>query len=577
MWWAFDVEAEGFDTFACAAAVSTAGDRLVFRHVDRVRDWYRSLDASDIVWSHGGGGYDFLLLVGIEEDRSWQGRTGGGSLLSCRAHGGADCRDSMALFPLKLSDWTGKKMRLDLPCSCGEPGCEGYCSIRARGMPRALMRRLIERCVSDCEILLEALVRDIARLRALGLDVDYQDRPRLTMGSIAWKTAARLAGIDATRSLEWGEYDAGMRARYGGRCEVGQVSAPSGERYDLRMAYPAALTLPVPCGTRRALFGLSASRAYQRGAAGCFHALVYVPEGLPLVPHRRRFGGRGRGKAGKLLWTTGWLDDWWVREELHALEAYGGRILKIDAAHVWSDEEPLYEPFVDLMWQARAAAQRSGDRAWETICKLGANSLSGKLQQGPERDVLKVQARGDDPPLGWHWHGGRVWSQRLRHVPACARPIEAAVMLARTRVRVLDRMIEHPDTWLYTDTDSFYLTERDDRGVGPGLGEWKYEGSLTRWMALAPKLVRYVDHNGEEQVRARGIPRATWETLDQLARGVTVSRRGVARIRASEGRLKGIEIRRAWGDVNEGWAGMRRVEVNGRTRALHRREEGDYV
>lgn len=575
MWWAFDCECERWSTLAFAAAVASDGTVVRMRTAEDVRRWFRELSADDVVWSHCGGGFDFLLLIGLFETAQWTGRCAGGSLIQARPRGGPDCRDSFALFPFPLAEWAGKEA-LDLPCSCGLE-CGGYCSIRAEGMPRAHRRRLEEYCVSDCRALLEALTRDVAQLEADGFAVMYQGKPRLSLGSIAWRTAAAMARVP-NKPIEWADIDAGLRCYYGGRCEVFRVRADAGHHYDLRAAYPWALTFPVPCGRRRALGAAQAARAYRAGKPGSYRAVVMLEESaIPQLPHRVRVREKGRAERGRLVWSCGHLDGWWTGYELRAAEERGARVLRVLGAHVWSDEEPLYRPYIDRVWALRDAAERRGDDRWARVLKQAANSLSGKLAQGADADVVRVQARGEPPPRGWYWHGGRVFSYRLRARPASARPIEAATITARVRIEVYDRLERNADGAIYCDTDSTFLLQRDDRGTGSGLGEWKDKGPITEWLALAPKLMRYRDAEGREEVRARGIPRATWEMLDDLARGVAVTSEGVARLRSSGGRLTAAHVTRSWRDAGSDWCGMRRVLADGTTRPLWRARDGSYT
>lgn len=323
----------------------------------------------------------------------------------------------------------------------------------------------------------------------------------------------------------------------------------------------------------------SATRAYGRGVPGAYRAIVYQEAGgdLALLPHRERAREIGRGERGRIIWSTGTIEGWWTLPELQAAERHGARIERITRANLWSHEEPIFAPYIGHVYGCRLRAEAAGDREWAEAMKLAANALSGKLAQQAHADVVQILGRDDDPLIGWRWHGGRVWSQRVRRVAPSARPIVAATMTALVRVRVLDRLMRHAGRWLYCDTDSTYLEQPDESDTGNALGAWKSEGVARSWRALAPKLYRYRDAYGNEEVRARGIAGATWATIDDIAAGLATSPDGRARIRAGL-RVGRSDVVLGWRDVDREWAGMRRVDPRtGRTVPLHRFADGQYA
>lgn len=566
MWWALDIECEAWTEYVYGHAVSEAGESRPLRTAQDLRRWYLSLPPNDIVWAHCGGWYDFLLLVGLCPDLPVVGHIAEGALVEARIAGGATLRDTYPLFPTTLREWTGAKGDLGLPCSCATP-CGGYCSIR-RDMPAPQRRMMEVYCEQDARALLEALRRDLDAMQAAGVDVyDAHGRPRRTLGAAAWATACRLAGLDPRRGISWGEHDAGRRAYYGGRCEVGRTEAERGHAYDLRRAYTWALRQPVPVGARRVYSGRAAGARYRSGADGVVYAEAWQELGdLALLPHRLRLSHRGRRHTGRLMWSTGAIEGWWPAHALRYAEARGVRIERIHAMHAWDRCEALWAPLADL-------AEKHRSERWS---KWLPNALSGKLAQRPEHTILRVLGHGDAPLVGWLWHGGRVWSRRVRRVAESARPVQAAYVTSYVHQRVTDRLLAHEGRWLYCDTDSAYLLDRDDTDVGEGIGQWRDEGPITAWRALGPKIYRYLDSEGVPRVRARGVPRATWETLDALGRGVSVSREGVARVLSSGGAGLVRTVARYSVTPREGWVGMRRVMRDGTTRAAHRDRDGRY-
>lgn len=576
-WWAFDIETEAWTHLVLGCALADDGRVIDFSCDADVEAWYGSLPESDIVWAHNGGGFDFLYLISIcrPPHYHWTARMAGSSIISCRAKAHAECRDTSRLFPGSLAKWTRQKSDPGLTCECGK-ACGGWCQLR-RDMPAERRKRVRDYCLQDCRALLDTLRADLSRLQDEGLAIlTPKGLPRLTFGGVAWHTVAPdvPGGEDP---VAWAEYDAGRRAYYGGRCEVGRVRADVGYRYDVHAMYPWALTLPVPHGERTQRMGRSASRAFDCMVPGAYHARVRIPEtDLPPLPHRyseRR--NRERLTRGRLLWCTGHVTGWWTTIELAAAERHGARIECIVSANTWSDFDPIYDPYVRMIYAARDAARTAGDDRWAGILKFYANALSGKLAQRPTISALQVTKH---PSEGWDHLGGDVWCRHSRRLSPCSRPIQAAYLTSRARERLLDRLMRHRGEWLYCDTDSTYLTRQDDRDVHESeLGTFGYEGEAREWRALAPKLYRYRDEGGADHVRAKGIPRPDWQTIDDLSKGIAIERQvGVERIKSSLGQFTRRELVRSFRDHASDRCGTRFVNPDGTTRPLHRSRGGKY-
>jgi len=191
----------------------------------------------------------------------------------------------------------------------------------------------------------------------------------------------------------------------------------------------------------------------------------------------------------------------------------------------------------------------------------------------------------DDPPDGYRHIGNRVHALDYRRIGACARPIQAAYLTSRARVKLLTRLYRHRGRWLMCDTDSTYIMDFDPTDVSPNeLGAWKYEGEVRDWLCMAPKLYRYHDATGKAVVKARGIPKPKWETLDELAEGQKVSRtRGVLKLKAAgrqEVSTRSLFVKREVIRQHRDWdkdrCGTRFVLPDGSTRPLHRDKYGDY-
>lgn len=547
-----------------------------------VAHWYETLPKEDEVLSHFGGAYDFLYLISITPHLKWNGGLAGSNLVSCRAKGHARCRDTFRLFPLSLDTWTRQKSEIGLECICGNK-CSGYCAI-SRSLPRAKLEMVRDYCMQDCRALLRTYLQDVERLIDDGL-LARNDKGgvRSTIGGVAWHTAATMAQIAPNGRIDWDDYEAGRRGYYGGRNEVGRVRAKHGYRDDVNGMYPWALTQDVPFGTRFSYQGSSASRAFDEHELGIFHAEVEVPESpLPSLPHRYEGETDGRLTKDRLVWATGHMSGYWSGIELRNALDRGVKIKAIISANVWSQQGPLFREYVEHVYACRRRAKENGDDRWASVLKWFANALSGRLAMRAESTALVVLGPDEDPAEGWEQHGGpdsRVYSITSTRTPSSGMTWVAATLTSRARVKLDRRLARHIESWLYCDTDSTYLVNRDLADVDEyELGMFKYEGEINDWRALAPKLYRYRDENDKWHVRARGVPRATYDAFEALRQGFSVTAEGgVERIKSSGGRFVARTVTRSHLDHGTNRCGTRFILRDGSTRPIHRTADGRYI
>lgn len=532
MIWATDCETYRWDRVVCWVAVSESGEIRTGRTAAEWCEWYISLPETDTVIAHNGGAFDFLALLDGLPDADWHAVLSGSRIIACQARGAAVLVDSFALFPLSLAKWTGRKSDTGFACVCGRK-CGGYCAIPRRPN-RAEYARLLEYCLNDCRILLETYLTDVGRLAELGYVVyDASGQVRRTVGSLAYHTAKRFCEIpeDLHRG-DWNKYNGTREAYYGGRTECGRTRAPAGHRYDINSAYPFALTLPVPTGEPRTLAGRAARSALMDDLPGLYAIRGYqTPGRLALLPRR--------GRQGNLIWATGAVQGVYTGiEVLYALEN-GLRLDSVDWAMVWPEEEPIYKPFVEKVYSDREACKRNKDDRFATVLKWIGNSLSGKLAQMPIRESLY---RFDLPPFEqgqkFRWLGGQWWVHEKSEIPANARPWHAATLTSRIRVLLHSRLSRND--WIYCDTDSTYLVNADNSDVDEyRFGAFKYEGTLTNFECIAPKLYRYDEENDkgdgwQHHVKGKGFSGIDYDGFDNLlAGGDFVLDRGVKKIRTA--------------------------------------------
>lgn len=554
--WIFDIECAEWDKLVIGRALCSDGEMVKLDTYDDIRSWYFTTPPDDLVLSHVGGRYDFLALLEACGDKGeWRGTCAGSSLISLRAAGHVECRDTFAIVPQSLAKWSGVKDSTGLDCICGND-CGGYCSI-AVDMPRALKRRLAEYCEQDCHALMgawEALL-DYADMHDIPLCYKAGGARR-TVGAVAWALASDYA---EKAKYTWGRYDVERAAYYGGRCEVFRPQADRLERFDINAAYPWALTLPVPVGEPRPVAGASADAAFRAGNPGLYRAEWTA--GNDWVPPLPRRG------AGRLVWAAGEGAGWYALPELEAAQELGAELtLTLGLLY---DEAPLYRPLMQRLFGLRASARkRWGRKDWRVEwVKRISNTISGKLAQGTGACTIHIQDVGKP---GWRWLGGRAWAAVAQRISSCARPAQAAYLTARVRARLL-RALSAADP-AYCDTDSCYTASGRPDIIGPGLGQWEHEGPAIDWRAPAPKVYRYdtgVRVKGEPQlkVKGKGFSGLDSEGFDALLAGEpwTIDR-GVFGVRTAGATFKRKHMERHL-RARPGFVGFRCIGSDGRALA----------
>lgn len=553
----WDIECAEWDQFAVGAVWTRDSGTEVFRSESDLAERLLSLPKNAVAWAHAGGRYDVLWLL------DWCRRAGsipaaqirlsGSSIASLAIRNGPVLRDSCRLIPMSLKqactmfDGT-RKETLELPCICGR-ACGGYCSIRV-GMVGKQRRQVEEYLVADVEALRDTM---------LGL-ADYAAAHSLILGgtvaSTAWATAKERCGLDDA-DWDFRAYKLARSGYYGGRVEVGKLTAARVYRYDRASAYPAALTLPVPCGPMRVLDARTARLAWGRDKPGIYHATVDVPDQLaPPLPVRH---------GARLVYPHGRLHGAWTRDEIQHAIAHGAELVALTAAVAWADEKPILKPHVEHCFGLRSAATSKSLKTW---LKFVANSLTGAFAQDPEQDVVVLGDKADDPSYEQVGRYDWIWRRKAFRVSSRAHVHWAATLTSRARIE-LHEQIEHSGAdWCYSDTDSDIAERKLTRNVGTELGQWQLEGTARDFHAIAPKVYTYIDDDGTRFARAKGIPDAVreWDRIHSgavvpLNRGVKsllVAARGDALFARNDGQ-RTVKPR-------DGWVGAR-IRVGNRTRA----------
>ncbi len=469
--WYFDIETRNWTTFVLACAISDKGKKLIFNTVGEVKGWYRSTTKDDTIWAHNGGKFDFVFLAHLLAGDYFELITSGSRIL-CLVHPkNAECRDSFALFPCPLRA-TGEKSVYPLACICGD--CEGFCALSNRTPTKSERRLLAEYCMQDCIAMQNLVTKGIGILKDLGFSTHTkQGRMRLTMGSIAWNTAWKLA---EKITIKTDDYSLDRSCYYGGRVEPFRHETETVYIHDGRSMYPAAMkSTAMPVG-RRVL-----TNKYREHAFGYVEATVRVPDCIAApLPFRLQ---------DRLAFPVGTFRGTWTVPELNNAIEYGARVLKVHSARYWDSGAILWAAYIDLTFKCRLEAIARGDEMASLVLKLYMNALSGKFVQCPDM-VEWIHTR--EPMVGFTRYGeSDLWFRPYFRLSDNSGPIHAAYTTAIARIELHRRLARNAEYAVYCDTDSTILTRYDAIGEGKELGQWKFEGMATDWQCISPKMYAY--------------------------------------------------------------------------------------
>jgi len=518
----FDIETTKWTDYVLGAFMDLRKNRVEFYHNER--DLFeRILYFNGSVWGHNAGRFDtlwFLKNLMEHTDIKPQLVERGSSILILRI-GKMQIVDSMGLIPFSLrkaATIVGSE-KLDMDYQAIKPWND---------MNVEEKDTLIEYLRRDVELLAQILKYIQTYARQNGIALKY------TVGSTSWATAQARLGLPKAQWVPH-EYEFVRSGYYGGRCEVFRMEVKNGHRYDRNSSYPASLkTTRLPVGERMLLKDQKYMSLSFEKYEGIFECTVTMPEMfVPVLPYRVKK---------RLYFPIGTFRGTWARNELIYAIEQGAKIEKIHKAYVWKTNDNIFEEYINWVWDLRKNAESEGMNKW---LKWIANSLTGKFAEKPEKTTVRFvkpeSLRACDGGIGEHdgpcpphkccahrcvgaCHSGEILSsdlgivaQKHYRIPANAYPHFAAYLTADARISLHKQLSEGNP--IYCDTDSCYKIENEIADLGDELGQWGYEGKMSDWKALAPKLYRYHDQDGNEIVRGKGLTGIGWDGITEIEQG----------------------------------------------------------
>ena len=296
--------------------------------------------------------------------------------------------------------------------------------------------------------------------------------------------------------------------------------------YDVNSLYPSVmLNNPMPVGEPIAFLG--DIRKVDPEAFGFFYCNITSPQYLehPILQRRVKVSGGQRTIAGLGSWT-GWI----FSAEMDNAMRYGYQfeIIKgyeFKKGYVFSD-------YINKMYNLRL--QYSKGEAMNLTAKLLMNSLYGKFGMNSETTkvtildnkeninkyldkfntsivdiiyssenhiILKIKTNNFIPDSKNDLFDYTNISSQLDINVAVASAITAYARVHMSSFK------NNPNFKLYySDTDNIVTNKQlPDHMVGSGLGQMKLEHVITKAVFLAPKVYGFIDINGNEIIKAKGL------------------------------------------------------------------------
>lgn len=325
---------------------------------------------------------------------------------------------------------------------------------------------------------------------------------------------------------------------FGGRTEVFKRGTFKNlYYYDINSLYPRAMQeeLPLPQSVKKIDIPTSENINNYEGVS---EITIICPSNLdkPVLPVRYE---------GKLLFPTGKIKGVYNHNEIRKALELGYKIISIDKQIIYTRTFKIFKKFVDVLYNLRKEQKENGD-VLEIVTKLLMNSLYGKFGM---RKIEEVN----------------ITSQEVTRTPKlyngmCCYPIIASYITSYARLLMYDYVKE--ESVIYTDTDSV-ITNKNLGLDSNIMGEMKLEGFFPEGIFIKPKFY-YLKNDKKEEIKIKGIPRATKEDIFNIIDGKTINKWKFLRLRSSINRkskvnkiyveektLSLIENKRLW--VSDKW------------------------
>lgn len=408
-------------------------------------------------------------------------------------------RDSMAVFPFSLKDFTSKFAPAYAKQDIG----------LSRGVtfnPRN--REHVAYAKND----VIGLVRAIEGFDALIYE-NFHVHISSTTSSTAYNAWLRFAPEDEYHDRQASTVEAFIRRCYhGGLVSLNAIVAHEYETVrtlDINSSYPANMRLGVPKGKARWTY------RFRGDKPGFYQTIATVPDDaiLPIVPYR--------SPKDQLAWQTGTFESFLSAEEINYCRSIGVQFQIIKGVYFPGGLTYCFNEFVDICEGLRAQFKGT---PLETVVKLTQNTLYGRFGMRPDgrECLISWDGQPDDMHAIFDPDTGETipfaYYKNVVRSTEYMKPEYAAQITANARI-LLDRgtALAGRKHVLYRDTDSIHTVGPIDQMaelIGREYGKFKREGDKSKVVYHAPKCLTYTDPHGVTQATYKGIPHALIWTPD---------------------------------------------------------------
>lgn len=526
--WAWDIEADDWDSVRCVVARSLAGDVERFagpRALERMSD---VMDRARGQWgAHAAGIYDTLLMSNVRPP--WDELVMSGAAVLCARSGTLKLRDTFRwwLSPLSKVGQYLEKLEAARPTPRHPAGYWLKRDVDRTRIKDLTDAEVLDYCESDVTIELGGIVAALDYLDDAGAERAWTAGASAlkllqVMEPAAWRLLERHA-LTLETATAAGDVVRGARVENWARGVVDGVYS-----YDFKSAYPAAYAFrELPIGARRA----PATTAHPGAVIRC---RWFWPWRDQIPPVLDELTGAG----------AGWCEAWCVPDEVDLLRRCGARHLERLAAWEPAMMVPIGQIFARRLYKEKEAGSFFG--------KVFLNSLHGKFSESPIKDFwrLKKPEKWYGPPptmAGPYWRGLEVDVDKRGRVARHIQPLAAAHILGRTRARLTEVILAVQAAGgrvFYCDTDSVHCDlppERMPVALGGKLGELAPEGGPFVGIYVAPKTYALCDPTSGRALKGagKGIP---WGSLKDGVR--TDGATGAVTYRQARDKEQGADHRR---------------------------------
>ncbi len=325
------------------------------------------------------------------------------------------------------------------------------------------------------------------------------------------------------------------KALHGGRVEVYQHGrfGPV-HTYDHRNHYMATmLASPMPdCRFLIHAKGWPRHLKWER-VEGVIDALVYQPlTRFPVLPvvHGER-----------IYYPVGLFRGTWSIAELRAALDRGAELRQVYELS-WSDR--VVYPFTGMMGALLVLEEelRGRNDARRTVVKTLGNAIPGRLGMttGGRRQIYRRRTPGlrerDRIGAELAYSAGTAYLIKEHEVPRppdTSNVLWGSLVTAQGRLRQLAALEAAGDSAIYGDTDSVFTTVPIS-GTGERHGDLRDTGTYASGQFLSPKMYRLEPFQGDDVLKAKGVPRQVVEAYFERGQVEYDSNLGVIRALAMD-------------------------------------------